>query len=494
MKYKPVIGLEIHIELDTHSKMFCSCPNNPREEEPNKNICEICSAQPGSLPVINKKAVEFIIKTALALNCQIEKNNYFERKNYFYPDLPKGYQISQFQIPISKNGYLLLEEGRKIPKKVRITRIHLEEDTGSSAHKGEHSLINYNRAGTPLMELVTEPDITSGKESRKFAKNLQLILRYLGVSEANMEWGQMRVEVNISLKKENDSKMGTKVEIKNLNSIKAVEKAIDYEIKRQTEMLENGEKIGQQTRGWDEAKQTTLPQREKEESHDYRYFPEPDLPPLEISDKEIEKIKLSIPELPAQKRKRLKEQYNLTDEQTKLFVKFPEIADYFEKVSSETYNWMRNREIELTAENKQEAINLAVNYISSDLLGILGSANDFSKNKFPITAENFAEFIVMIYLSEISSKIAKKLLPEMYKSGADPSHILEEKNLSLIKNFAQIEKMAEEVVEENKKAVEDFRKGKKTAIKFLVGQMMAKSKGKAIPQEAEKEIKKILKN
>lgn len=282
MEYKTTIGLEVHIELKTKTKMFCDCKNDSKETRPNVNICPICMGHPGTLPVINKRAVELVIKTGLALNCKVNEETFFERKNYFYPDLPKGYQISQYQIPLTKEGYLDIKDDKGNKKKIRIHRVHLEEDTGKLIHpKGaDYSLVDFNRACVPLMELVTEPDISSAKEAGNFARELQLILRYLGASSADMEKGQMRVEVNISLSK--TDKLGTKVEIKNLNSIKSVEKSIEFEIKRQAELLGRGEKIIQETRGWHDIRQETFSQREKEESHDYRYFPEPDLPPLKL--------------------------------------------------------------------------------------------------------------------------------------------------------------------------------------------------------------------
>lgn len=284
MEYKTTIGLEIHAELKTNTKMFCDCKNDPKETRPNINICPICMGHPGTLPVINQKAVELVIKTGLALNCKANEDTFFERKNYFYPDLTKGYQISQYQTPLTKDGYLDIKTDGKqqTTKKIRINRVHLEEDTGKLVHpKGaDYSLVDFNRVGVPLMELVTEPDISSAKEAGNFARELQLILRYLDASSADMEKGQMRIEVNISISK--TEKLGTKVEIKNLNSVKSVEKSIEFEIKRQTGLLEKGERIVQETRGWHDIKQETFSQREKEESHDYRYFPEPDLPPLKL--------------------------------------------------------------------------------------------------------------------------------------------------------------------------------------------------------------------
>jgi len=327
MNYIPTIGLEIHVELKTESKMFCSCKNNPDEKEPNVNVCPVCLGHPGVLPVPNEEAIKKVIKVGLALNCQIASFTRFDRKNYFYPDLPKNYQITQFDFPLCKNGFLEIGE-----KKIRIKRIHLEEDTGRSIHLEEEgfSLIDFNRAGVPLMELVTEPDMHSAKEAKEFARELQLILRYLDVAEANMEKGQMRVEANISVSKGRE--LGTKVEVKNLNSFKAVERAIDYEIERQIYLLESGREVSQQTVGWDSKSGKTFIQREKEESHDYRYFPEPDIPPFEISRSLLKEIELSIPELPSEKRERFKKEFNLSDEEVEFFVQNFEIGNYFEKI------------------------------------------------------------------------------------------------------------------------------------------------------------------
>src|SRR3990167_1819131 len=309
MTYIPTIGLEIHAELKTQSKMFCSCKNDPAEQHPNINVCPICLAHPGTLPVANKDAINKVIRVGLALGCTISEHSKFDRKNYFYPDLPKGYQISQYDMPFCKGGKLTVGE-----KDIYITRVHLEEDTGRLAHPvgAEYSLVDFNRAGVPLMELVTEPDITSSQEASAFAQELQLILRYLGASDADMEKGQMRVEANISVRPQGQKKLGTKMEVKNLNSFRAVEGAIEYEIQRQTGALEQGDNIIQETRGWDDVKGTTYSQREKESAHDYRYFPEPDLPPFQFSKKEIESLEAQLPEFPQQRRKRLLEEYGLS--------------------------------------------------------------------------------------------------------------------------------------------------------------------------------------
>src|SRR3989344_4746779 len=335
MEYEPTIGLEIHAELKTKTKMFCDSLNDPDEKHPNLNVCEICMAYPGTLPVINEEAVKKVILTGLALNCRIASQTNFDRKNYFYPDLPKGYQISQYQRPLCAGGYL--DSGGNPStgsglKKVRITRIHLEEDTGRLQHdtRGDHSLVDFNRAGVPLMEMVTEPDLTTGEEVKDFAEKFRLILRYLGVSDADMEKGQMRVEVNISVKKRGASEYGTKVEIKNLNSIRTAGLAVDYEIERQISMLEDGHRVVQETRGWDEAKEATFSQRLKETAKDYRYFPEPDLPVLNFEESYIESIKALLPELPEQRRKRFKEQYGLNDSQAEIFTIAKRLGDYYE--------------------------------------------------------------------------------------------------------------------------------------------------------------------
>lgn len=480
MDYQPIIGLEIHVELNTKSKMFCDCKNDSSERHPNVLICQICTAQPGSLPVINQEAVRKTIKTGLALNCQIPEYSQFDRKNYFYPDLPKGYQISQFYQRLCENGYLKIGE-----KKIRIRKVHLEEDTGRLVHPegADYSLVDFNRAGIPLMELVTEPDITSAKEARKFAQDLHLIMHYLNVSDADMEKGEMRVEVNISLSRE-EGKLGTKVEIKNLNSFRAVEKSIEYEIQRQTEVLTRGEKIIQETRGWDDIKAKTFSQREKEEAHDYRYFPEPDLPQLRHPKEFINEIKAEIPELPQEKRERFKREYELDEKNVEVFVYNKNLGEYFEKVVSEF-------DPRLPREKLFKLIKLTTNYLITDLQGLLKGAQ-VSSEDFLITPENFAEFITLIYEGKISSKIAKMVLEEMFKTGADPSRIIEEKGLAQITDEAEIEKIVKEVISKNKKAVEDFKKGKENASQFLIGQIMAQTKGKADPQITGAILKDIL--
>jgi len=485
MKDKVVIGLEIHSELKTQSKMFCDCLNNPEAEEPNINICPICMGHPGTLPVINQKAVELVIKTGLALNCQIPDFAKFDRKNYFYPDLPKGYQISQYDLPLVNKGHLEING-----KKIGITRIHLEEDAGKLIHiqGAKYSLVDFNRAGLPLMELVTEPDITSGQEARKFCEELQLIIRYLDVSEANMERGQMRCEVNVSLRSAK-GKMGTKVEIKNLNSFRVVEKSIDYEIERQSKVLDSGEKVIQETRGWDEKKQKTFSQRIKEESKDYRYFPEPDLPPLNNLTKISSKLSVGLPELPQPKRKRFEEEYNLPIDDINILVNSKGLSDYFEQVISELNTWLKIKSIS----DKQPLIKLTVNYVLTELQKLLSSTKTKIKN-CKISSENFAEFITLIHQKEISSSAAQSVLKEMFETSADPSHIIETKNLKQVNDKDTLTGIVKQVIKDNSKPVDDFKLGKENALQFLVGKVMANSKGQANPEVVKEILKKEILN
>ena len=490
-KYEAVIGMEVHVELKTNSKMFCSCANDPDEIKPNKNICPVCLGHPGTLPVANKKAVEYVIKTGLALDCKIAEFSKFDRKNYFYPDLPKGYQISQYDQPLCEKGNLLVD-GRKIG----ITRIHLEEDTGKLLHpKGaDYSLVDLNRAGTPLMELVTEPEIKSSTEAKEFCKQFQLIVKCIGVSDADMEKGQMRCEVNISLKPIGQKEFGTKVEIKNLNSFRAVERSIKYEMKRQAEVLDEGGKIDQETRGWNADKQETYSQRKKEEAHDYRYFPEPDLPPLDLTKEagmfDVAKIKESIPELPLLKKYRFINQYKLTEENAKILSEDKELANYFEEIISELSHWIEAKGID--GDKLDKLTKLTANYILTELQRLL-YVNNGLVSECKITAENFAEFITLINEGKISSSGAQEMLGEMFATGGDPSNILDEKGLAQVSDEGEIEKIIEQVIENNPESVKDYRSGKEVALKFLVGQTMKESKGKANPQIAGEILKKKLK-
>ena len=478
------------MELKTNSKMFCSCVNNPDEEKPNKNVCPVCMAHPGTLPVANKKAIEYVVKAGLALNCQIAEFSKFDRKNYFYPDLPKGYQISQYDQPLCEKGHLEID-GRKI----KITRIHLEEDTGKLIHpKGaDYSLVDFNRAGVPLMELVTEPDIKNSTEAKKFCQRFQLTMRYLGISDADMEKGHMRCEVNISIKPEGRKEFGTKVEIKNLNSFKAVERSIEYEIKRQTEVLDDGEKVIQETRGWDSDKQKTYSQRIKEEAHDYRYFPDPDLSPLDLTKKagvfDVEKIKNSLPELPLQKKNRFINEYQAAKNNAETLAGNPDLANYFEQVVSELENWMKNKKIDKS--ERVKLIKLAVNYLLTEFQKLCSENNVLIKD-CKITPENFAELIIIIKQGKISSSAAQAVLKEMFSTGGDPSNIIEEKGLEQVSDENEIEKIIEQAIKNNPRSVEDYKSGKEAALKFLIGQVMMESKGKANPGVAGEMLKRKL--
>lgn len=481
VSYIPTIGLEIHAELKTKSKMFCSSLNDPQEKHPNVNICPVCMGHPGTLPVANRAAIHLVQKVGLALNCTLALFSKFDRKNYFYPDLPKGYQISQYDLPFCKEGYLDIED-----KRIRITRIHLEEDAGRLIHPpgADHSLVDFNRAGVPLMELVTEPDITSGKEAMAFAKEFQTLLRYLAASDANMDKGQMRIEANISVRTKEQEKLGTKVEVKNINSFRSVERAIAFEIKRQSSLLESGDEVIQETRGWDDTKGETFSQRIKEDTHYYRYFPEPDLPPFRFTKEEFEAMKSEIPELPWQRRERFKSEYGLGASAIEVFVQQKDIGEYFEKVVSELG-------IDTTPEQLPKLIKLASNYIISDLLGILQKASVVGED-FLITPENFAELVLLIEKGEISSPIAKQVLKEMFAKGGDPSQIIQERGLAQVSDTASIEKIAKEIIENNQKAVEDYKKGKENVLQFLVGQLMAKTKGTVHPDAARTILESIL--
>lgn len=459
------IGLEIHAELKTKTKMFCDCLNDPDEHHPNINICPICTGHPGTLPTLNKKAIESVIKAGLALGGKIidKGRTKFDRKNYFYPDLPKGYQISQYDEPLVTGGKLL---------GVHIRRIHLEEDTGTLVHVKSASLVDYNRSGVPLMELVTEPDLTSAQQAVEFSKQLQLIFRYLEISDADMEKGQMRLEANISIS------MGIKVEVKNINSFKSLEGAINYEYKRQKELLEKKKKIVQETRGWNESKQTTVSQRSKEEAHDYRYFSEPDLPPLTINAFNIEQIKLDIPELPILKKERFIKEYKLSPEQADVLIQDRFSAKYFEEAASEL-------------KNKNE-VNLLYNYLTSDLWGLMRK-NEMLIDDIKISPAHLAHLIDLLVSQEISSRIAKDVLIKMFQTGLDPHEVIKESGMQQISNSGHLKQLAEKIIKENPNAVGDYKKGKKTSIQFLIGKAMSELKGKANPQILRKTFEELLK-
>jgi len=491
MEYEPVIGLEIHAELKTKTKMFCDCLNDSLEKVPNKNICPICLGHPGVLPTINKEAVRKVLLVGLALNSEIPHHSKFDRKNYFYPDLPKGYQISQYDEPLCKGGELslyLADDEELEKKKIKITRIHLEEDTGKLIHQQEKNvtLIDFNRAGVPLMELVTEPVIKSSIEAKLFCQSLQLLLKHLDVSEADMEKGQMRCEVNISLipKTERSSqKLGTKVEVKNLNSFRAVERAIEYEIKRQKEILEKGEKIIQETRGWDPQKEITYSQRTKEEAQDYRYFPEPDLPPLNVYEIfDFEKLKEELKELSWQKKERIKKEFEISSKEANIFLYDFEALKFLE----ETIDLFKKENKDL-----KKAVNLVKNYLLTDILGIK-EKEGLSWKDIKINPLNFFKIINYLLEDKISSRVAKDILMEIVTTGEDPLKIIKERKLEKVEDSSLINQVIEEVINENQKAIEDYKKGKTTALQFLVGKAMAKLRGAADPKKLEELIRNKL--
>jgi len=486
-KYIPVIGMEVHAELKTKSKMFCNSKNGLGEEkEPNLHICPVCTGQPGTLPYPNKKAIEFVQMAGLALNCEINLHSKFDRKNYFYPDLPKGYQISQYDQPFCEKGFLEVNS-----KKIGITRIHLEEDTGKLIHPAgtDYTLVDFNRAGVPLMELVTEPDIETGEEARIFCQKLRQIFRYLKISDADMEKGNMRCEVNISLYKKGEEKLsGTKVEVKNINSFKFVEKAINYEIERQSEILEKGEKVVQETRGWDSNRNATVSQRKKESAHDYRYFPEPDIPPFEFTTEYVEEIRKKIPELPDAKMERFKKEFSLPEKDVEILISEIDLANYFEDVVSELEEKINSHEFDLPS---GKIVKISANYIITELRKHLGENNETIRD-IKITPENYAEFIGFIASGKINSSAAQMVLQEMYRSGSDPSQIISEKNLMQMENNGELEKIVENVLKTNKKSVEDYKSGKQNAFQFLIGQIMKETKGKANPKSTADILKKKL--
>ncbi len=501
-KLEPVIGLEIHVQAKTRTKMFCDSKNDSDEKHPNVNICPICISHPGTLPVANIEAIKKTILLGMALDCRIAEDTFFERKNYFYPDLPKGYQISQYQAPFCYEGYLKIgnppsHKASEGSKRIRIRRIHLEEDTGRLLHDpdGKHSLIDFNRAGVPLLELVTEPDLRSGEEVRKFGEELQMILRYLDISDADMQKGQMRVEVNMSLRKPGEE-LGTKVELKNINSFKFAAQAVDYEIKRQTDVLNEGKKVIQETRGWDEAKQKTFSQRAKEEAQDYRYFPEPDIPPIKTKDLGLDGIKAKLVELPSQRRERFKKFYNLPEHDVEVLTANKELGDYFEKVVSELNAWDKLSHLKKPPkEHEERLIKLAANYLITELAKLLyerGTGVEEMEH-IKITPENFAEFIARIYHQEISSSGAQVLLKEMFETGEDPSLIIKQKDLAQVSDAGELQMAVREVIAENPKTVEDYKKGKKESLQFLIGLVMKKTRGKANPQVAREILEKELK-
>ncbi len=471
MKYQPVIGVETHVQLNTKSKLFCGCDNDSRDAKPNTHVCPVCLGLPGTLPYLNKAAVELAIRAGLALNCKIAENTQFERKNYFYPDIPKGYQITQYQNPIAYDGKIEIPIGGKTIE-VGITRSHMEEDTGKLVHPAgkDYSLVDLNRAGTPLVEIVSEPDLRSANEAKAYAQELVHTVRYAGVSEADLYHGHVRFDVNVSLMPEGSKQFGTRTEIKNLNSFRSVERATEYEIKRQGEELDKGEKITQETRGWDEAKSKTFSQRSKEEAHDYRYFPEPDLPPLVIKKAMIDAAQQTLPTLPAELRSKLASE-GLNNKEIEALVNYPVFVGLLTATKGHTKRiggWLAGEVISLTSDP------------------------DYDWAKFKLSAKGLDELDDLVDAGKLSSTAAKTVLAKMLTEEQSPQKLANEMNLIQESNEDELGELIKKVMAENPQSVADFKAGKQAAMGFLVGQIMKASGGRANPQIASAILKKQL--
>ncbi|MFH1253082.1 MAG: Asp-tRNA(Asn)/Glu-tRNA(Gln) amidotransferase subunit GatB [Candidatus Uhrbacteria bacterium] len=518
---EPVIGLEIHVQLKTKSKMFCGCLNDSvlrspakgeEAESPNKNTCPICIGHPGTLPVPNEQAVRFAVLVGLALGCKINTSTKFDRKHYFYPDLPKGYQISQYDVPIAEHGFfdLIVPAGEREQTKIGITRVHLEEDSAKSFHGAEgKTYVDFNRAGTPLVEIVTEPDFRTAREAKTFLQELRLIAKALGVSNADMEKGELRCDVNVSMR-EIDKAGGVigallnpKSEIKNINSFKAVERAIEYEIQRQSKLWQlDSPPAVSSTRGWNDTKQITEDQRTKEAAEDYRYFPEPDIPALELGEI-IEQLKPTLPELPAARRRRLVDEYALNSEEARHLTENPELADFSEQTFSELFAWMESLpsplaplpegegENEWQEKEKHRLSHLACGWLISKLGGILTEKN-LSFHEQKITPENFAEFVIMVAQGKLSTRNGLTILNEMVETGADPEQILEDRSLNLVSDESELATVIEKIIAGCPTETARYKNGEKQLLKFFLGQIMKETSGKAEPTATRTILEELL--
>jgi len=469
MTYEPTIGIETHAQLLTASKMFCSCSTDYTSAPPNSLVCPVCLGMPGALPVINRRAVECVIMTGLALNCHIAEFSKFDRKNYNYPDLVKGYQISQYDLPLCRDGWVEIQTGDQV-RRIGIQRVHLEEDTGKLMHVSGQSLIDFNRSGIPLMEIVTEPDFVSVEEVREYVLKLRRILRYLGVNSGNMEEGAMRFEANVSLHPTDVAKKGTRVEVKNLNSFKALLRSLEYEIKRQAEILRKGGTVHRETRGWDESRGVTFLQRSKEFADDYRYFPEPDLPPLEIAREWVEQIRMGIPELPDARRRRFISEYGLTAYDAGLLTDSRPVADYFEQAVT-------------AGQSRGIDPKTIANWISGELFRLLHAA-DVSITAVKVSPEQFVELIALVKDKVITMSTGKRVLETMFNTGKDANAIVAEEELAQISDADTLSPIVDEVIAGNPDAVAQYQAGKESVLRFLVGQVMRATRGKADPNLA----------
>ncbi|MBC7263287.1 MAG: Asp-tRNA(Asn)/Glu-tRNA(Gln) amidotransferase subunit GatB [Chloroflexi bacterium] len=478
MDYEPVVGIETHAQLQTQSKMFCRCPANYAGAEPNTLVCPVCLGMPGVLPVINERAVEYTVLVALALHCEISPFSKFDRKNYHYPDLVKGYQISQYDLPISRDGWIDLELPSGRISRVGIERVHLEEDTGKLIHVEGHSLIDFNRSGVPLIEVVTKPDLHSLEEVQAYLAKLRSLLRYLRVNSGNMEEGAMRFEANVSLRPIGSTSLGTKVEIKNLNSFRAVLRSLEFEIGRQSRALSRGEVIVQETMGWDDVRGVTFVQRSKEYAHDYRYFPEPDLPPLELSREWVESVRAKLPELPDAKRERFMAQYGLSAYDANLLTAERDIADYFEAAVA------AGKSLGVSAKS-------VANWMTGELFRLLNETGlEISATR--VSASSLASLIALVEGGTISGSTGKEVLAEMFHSGVVAEDIIAARGLAQISDVSVLEAIVNEVIATNPKPVAEYRAGKEPVLRFLIGQVMKKTAGKANPALAEELLRKRL--
>ena len=464
MEYESVIGLEVHVQLKTKTKAFCGC-STEFGKEPNSQVCPVCLGFPGSLPVLNKVYLRYSIKVALALNCKIQEYTKFDRKNYFYPDLPKNYQISQYDLPLSRNGFLDIDLDGKI-KRIGIRRVHMEEDAGKLIHKDDVSLVDFNRAGVPLLEIVSEPEINSPQDAYEYLTSLKSVLEYLDVSDCDMEKGSLRCDANVSIREKGAQKLGTKSELKNLNSFRAVRDSLSYEIERQSQLLNGGKRVLQETRLWDSRELKTISMRTKEEAQDYRYFPEPDLPPFIIDSKKIEEIKKEIPELPREKMLRFMREYSLTEYDAKILVSSKKDADYVEECIK-VYQ----------GKDRKMLANWIIGPLSSE-----SNLRSCAISALNVTSGRLIELIGFLERQEISNLTAKSVLTEMIDTGNSAQGIIKEKNLIQISDTKELDNIADEAIKENPRSANDYKSGKENALMFLVGQAMKKSKGKANPK------------